>query len=85
MALRSGAKGTSPEADITSTAIDKDHQALDVTVHGLKEAVDSRSTQQLLTSIDDKLGALLLLLQPAYASDEVPSLIRTAAQSLRNF
>lgn len=91
--LRSSAKGTSPEAGVTSTHIDENHQALDVNVMGgdggapvsdlNRLPVDTGSTTELLKSINDRLGALLILLSSTNNTGEPTSFIQAAQTDLR--
>jgi hypothetical protein len=77
MAIRGGAKGNTPDAEVTSTPIDDNHQGLDVVaqLRGADGKTASRTNPiamdaaglELLNSINDRLGALLILLAPSYS------------------
>jgi hypothetical protein len=93
MAIRGGAKGNTPDAEVTSTPIDDNHQGLDVvaqlrgadgkTASKTNPIVMDAAGLELLNSINDRLGALLILLAPSYSPRDDPTSFIAAAQQLR--
>lgn len=59
--LWSGDKGTSPEAKVTSTSIDANHQALDVAVVATPQALSAARTVVEVSAVD----TLLLVANPS--------------------